>query len=186
MLGIGQKSGIYWALDPASGIVIWQTQAGPGGALGGIEWGTATDGKHIYADIANGDHLPYTVTAADGKKSTTTRGLFVALDAATGKIEWQTADPQASSGNWLDDSFVSSANGVMYAGTSAPTGTNMYALDGNTGKVLWSFASGGSVFGGAAIVDGNVYWGSGCHTAQVGLGYTGDNNKLYDFTLSGR
>jgi polyvinyl alcohol dehydrogenase (cytochrome) len=186
LLGIGQKSGVYWALDPATGNVVWQTQAGPGGALGGIEWGTATDGKHIFADIANGDHLPYTVTAADGTKSTTTGGLFVALDAATGKIDWQTADPQAATGNWLDDSFVSSANGVMYAGSSAPTGSNMYALDANTGKVLWSYASGGSVFAGAAIVNGNVFWGTGYHTEKVGLGYTGDNNKLYDFTLNGR
>ena len=25
-----------------------QTQGGPGGVLGGIEWGTATDGAHIF------------------------------------------------------------------------------------------------------------------------------------------
>ena len=42
----------------------------------------------------------------------------------------------------------------------------MYALAAATGKILWSFASGGSVSGGAAIVDGSVYWGSGyCGTA---------------------
>lgn len=186
LLGIGQKSGVYWALDPATGNVVWQTQAAPGGALGGIEWGTATDGKHIFLGEANGDHLPVTVTAADGTTTTTTGGVFAALDAATGKIDWQTADPQASTGNWLEESFVSSANGVMYAGSSAPTGTNMYALDANTGKVLWNFASGGSVWAGAAIVRGNVYWGSGYHPEALGLPYTGDNNKLYDFTINGR
>lgn len=186
LLGIGQKSGVYWALDPATGNVVWRTQAGPGATLGGIEWGAATDGRHIFVGEANANHLQVTLTAADGTTSTTTGGFFAALDAATGKVDWQTADPQASTGNWLEDSFVSAANGVMYAGSSAPTGTNMYALDANTGKVLWSFASGGSVWGGAAIANGNVYWGSGYHPESIGLPYTGDNNKLYDFTLNGR
>jgi polyvinyl alcohol dehydrogenase (cytochrome) len=30
VLGAGQKSGMYYALDPATGAVIWETQAGPG------------------------------------------------------------------------------------------------------------------------------------------------------------
>jgi len=183
LIGIGQKSGMYYALDPVTGKVVWKTQAGPGGALGGIEWGTATDGKHIFAQIANGSHVSYTLTSYDGKKSTTTGGLYVALDPATGKIDWQTADPQ---GNYIDDGFVSSANGVMYANSSAPSGNNMYALDGNTGQIKWGFASGGSVWAGASIVNGTVYWGSGYRTNQMGLGYNGNNDKLYAFTLGGK
>lgn len=187
LLGIGQKSGVYYALDPSTGRVVWQTQAGPGGPLGGIEWGTATDGRRVYIGIGNGEHLPWTLTAADGTTSTSTGGGFVALDAATGEVEWQVADPQAATGDWLDDAFVTSANGVMYAGSSAPTGTNMYALDQETGEVLWSFASGGSVFGGAAVVDGTVYWGSGYYYANVcPTGCPGHNNKLYAFSVDGR
>lgn len=186
LLGIGQKSGAYYALDPATGRIVWQTQPGPGGPLGGIQWGSSTDGKRIYVSIGNGDHLPYTITAADGTKTTITSGSYAALDAATGAILWQTADPQHETGNWLDDGFVTSANGVMYAGSSAPTGTNMYALDATTGKVLWKFASGGSVFDGAAIVDGSVYWGSGYYISNLGEGLSGHNDKLYKFTLGGR
>ncbi|MEU5668541.1 hypothetical protein AB0H10_38575, partial [Streptomyces longwoodensis] len=37
LLGIGQKSGVYYTLEPATGKVVWQTQVGPGGALGGIQ-----------------------------------------------------------------------------------------------------------------------------------------------------
>jgi polyvinyl alcohol dehydrogenase (cytochrome) len=100
------------------------------------------------------------------------------MDQATGKILWQTPDPQGS----FDIGFVSTANGVVYGGSVATTGTNMYALDAATGKILWSFASGGSVTGGAAIVDGSVYWGSGycgteCFTAPT------NNNKVYAFGL---
>ncbi|MER6998724.1 PQQ-binding-like beta-propeller repeat protein [Streptomyces sp. NPDC000410] len=186
LLGIGQKSGVYYALEPATGKVVWQTQVGPGGALGGIQWGSATDGKRIYVGIGNGDHLPWTITAADGTKSTVKSGFFAAVDAATGEIEWQTAVPQGEEGQWLVDSFVTSANGVMYAGSSAPGGPNMFALDAKTGKILWDFASGGSVFGGAAVVDGSVYWGSGYYISNVGEGLSGHNNKLYRFTPGGR
>jgi polyvinyl alcohol dehydrogenase (cytochrome) len=45
-----------------------------------------------------------------------------------------------------------------------------------TGAIDWSYASGGSVVAGAAIVNGTVYWGSGYY---VGTG----NNKLYAFGL---
>lgn len=187
LLGIGQKSGVYYALDPATGRIVWQTQAGPGGALGGIEWGTATDGRRIFVGIGNGDRVPWTVTSPDGTPVTTTGGGFVALDAATGEIEWQIADPQSATGDWLDDAFVTTANGIMYAGSSAPSGTNMYAMAADTGEVLWSFPSGGSVFGGAAVVDGTVYWGSGYYYAGVCPELCpGHNNKLYAFSLNGR
>ncbi|WP_206305533.1 PQQ-binding-like beta-propeller repeat protein [Actinacidiphila soli] len=107
----------------------------------------------------------------------------MALDAATGRIDWQTADPQSQ---YVDDGFVSSANGVMYADSAAPTGNNMYALDAETGEIKWAFPSGGSVWSGAAIVDGSVYWGSGySRTEAFGFGYNGGNNKLYAFSLPG-
>jgi polyvinyl alcohol dehydrogenase (cytochrome) len=51
LLGVGQKNGMYYAFDPTTGKLIWTTQAGPGGVLGGIEWGTSTDGERIYAAI---------------------------------------------------------------------------------------------------------------------------------------
>ena len=74
-----------------------------------------------------------------------------------------------------DSGFVSVANGVAYVGSNAATGTNMYGLDASTGTILWSFASGGEVRSGAAIVGAKVYWGSGYRG--------GENNKLYAFKL---
>jgi polyvinyl alcohol dehydrogenase (cytochrome) len=80
---------------------------------------------------------------------------------------------------------VSAANGVVYAGSLASTGTNMYALGASTGKIQWSFASGGSVSGGAAIVGSTVYWGSGyCGAACLIAGAPlTNNNKVYAFGL---
>jgi polyvinyl alcohol dehydrogenase (cytochrome) len=194
LLGVGQKSGVYWALDPDSGADVWHTRVGPGSIWGGIEWGTAADGRTIFAAIANGDGLPYTITSASGQSSTITGGSWAALDAQSGQLLWQTADPQGA----MDLGFVSAANGVVYAPSSAATGNNMYALDAVTGQILWRFASGGSVISGAAIVDGTVYWGSGYYfaTACPGAPSTvqfcrggpaapapGRNNRLYAFGL---
>jgi polyvinyl alcohol dehydrogenase (cytochrome) len=58
----------------------------------------------------------------------------------------------------------------------------MYALDAETGAILWSFASGGSVTGGAAIAGGSVYWGSGyCGTGCIGTGPLTNNDKVFAF-----
>jgi polyvinyl alcohol dehydrogenase (cytochrome) len=184
LLGAGQKSGVYWALDPATGKVAWQTAIGPTDVVAnaGIEYGTATDGRRIYAAEADTAGLSYTLGGSGpyaGK--TVTGGSWAAMDPATGKILWQTPDPQGA----VDAGFVSVANGVVYAGSMVTAGTNMYALDAATGKILWSFASGGSVAGGAAIVGGSVYWGSGyCGTLCLGSSTPVlNNNKVYAFDL---
>ncbi len=175
LLGVGQKSGIYWALNPATGAVVWKTQVGPGSRQGGMLWGSATDGSRIYVSIGNGEHVPVTLVAPSGTQPTTTGGLWAALDASTGKILWQTADPQGT----LDLGALTVANGVVYAGSMAATGENMYALDASTGTKKWAFASGGSVEAGAAVVDGVLYWGSGYKITAV----NGSNNKFYAFGL---
>jgi polyvinyl alcohol dehydrogenase (cytochrome) len=150
LVGFGQKSGIYWGLNPKNGAIVWSSVVGPGSTLGGIEWGTATDGKRIYAAITNNAHLPYPLTNG----STITWGAWSALDAATGRILWQTADPAHA----VDMGSVSHANGVLYAPSFSG---NLHALDAATGTVLWTFATGGSVIDGPSIADGTVYWGSG-------------------------
>ncbi|WP_072479717.1 PQQ-binding-like beta-propeller repeat protein [Amycolatopsis australiensis] len=180
ILGIGQKSGIYWALDPATGHELWHTVVGPGSDLGGMEWGSATDGTRIYVGIGNADHQPYRITGADGTTTTTDGGSWAALDPATGAKLWQVADPYAT----LDVGFLSTANGVVYAGGINGAADTMFALDARNGAILWRFNSGGAVVGGAAIVNGTVYWGSGywfglCADQTYSCAH---NNKLYAFS----
>jgi polyvinyl alcohol dehydrogenase (cytochrome) len=170
IVGFGEKSGIYWALDPDTGDLVWATQVGPGSDLGGIEWGTATDGKQIYVAISDADNIPYSLPS--GKKITW--GSWGALDIATGKILWQTADPTGK--GTYDIGSVSVANGVLYAPSESGT---VYALNTTSGKILWSFATGGSVIDGPSIVDGALYWGSGYN-----IGTT--NKQVYAFTLGGK
>jgi polyvinyl alcohol dehydrogenase (cytochrome) len=173
IIGAGQKSGVYSAIDPGNGTVLWATQVGPGSALGGIQWGSATDGKRIYVAIGNLYGIPYP------NSSLGTAGSWAALDPATGHIIWQKADPNGS----IDLGPVTVANGVVYAPSMAKgaTDNNMFALNAATGATLWSFAAGGSVIAGASIANDTVYWGSGYSNLGTGLG-TG-NNKFYAFTL---
>jgi polyvinyl alcohol dehydrogenase (cytochrome) len=197
LLGVGQKSGVVYALDPdAAGAIVWTTRAGPGAPLGGMEFGSATDGERIYVQNTNFDHTSFTLVAGAHAGETVNGGMWAALDAATGKLLWQTPDPSSSRslrGLYVSPGYgpfkgpgffattmgpITVANGVMFAGSMDPEG-HMYALDAKSGAVLWSFASGGSVMSAPSIVDGVVYWGSGY--------YQGFNaHKLWAFALPGR
>ena len=192
LVGLGQKSGFYWAFDPSNGNIVWDTLVGPGSSLGGIEWGTAYDLQRIYVPLSGyaGDAVPGhpekgSYNLASG--GSTDYGSWAALDPSTGKFDWQVPVPTASvPGTNLALGPASEANGVMYAGSMAPSPTdpNMYALNAATGQILWSFPSGGSVNSGPAIANGTVYWGSGYSHLGPFLPFTG-NNKLYAFTLGG-
>jgi polyvinyl alcohol dehydrogenase (cytochrome) len=190
LVGIGQKSGVYWALNPRTGAVVWHTQVGPGSVYGGIQWGSATDGRHVFVAIGNLYGESYPITSASGQVTTTSGGSWAALDAATGKILWQVADPQQAA----DIGYVSTANGLVFAGSTADTGNDMFALNATDGRILWSFSSGrGSpVVSGAAVAGNTVYWGSGnefatrCPNGQGGIrGCTllTPNGKLFAFRI---
>ena len=74
---------------------MWNTLVGPGGDQGGFEWGSAYDGSRIYVSLTDQHHISYELTENGVLTSqTTTGGSWAALDPATGKILWQTADPQ--------------------------------------------------------------------------------------------
>jgi polyvinyl alcohol dehydrogenase (cytochrome) len=170
LVGAGQKSGQYWTVDPDTGAVMWITQAGPGGMAGGLQWGSAVDGERIYTANANSNQMQWILP--DG--STTTDGIWSALDAATGAVLWQTPPTMGGS----TSGPVTTANGVVYGCSLDATGY-MYALDATTGAELWSFASGGSCLSGVAISNGSLYWGSG----YSNFGFGTANNQLYAFSL---
>jgi len=172
LVGAGQKSGQYWALNPDTGSVVWESQAGPGGIAGGLQWGSAVDGQRVYTANANSDSDPWTLPGG----TTTTDGVWSGLDAETGAILWQTVPPHGGS----TSGPVTTANSVVFGCSLDPSGY-MYALNAATGAVLWEYASGGSCLSGAAISDGMIFWGSGYYNAFF-PGST-PNNKLYAFGL---
>jgi polyvinyl alcohol dehydrogenase (cytochrome) len=166
MVGAMQKSGIYWALNPATGALLWATPTGPHGVI----WGSATDGSRIFVGNGNEDALSHRVFPTG---QTLNWGNWNALNASNGNFLWQTPDPTSGA---QDSSSMTVANGVVFAGSKDSLG-EMYAINAATGQILWTFTSGGSVIGAPAIVSGVLYWGSGYRSGT-------SNNKLYAFTPS--
>ena len=175
VVGAGQKSGQYRALDPDTGAAIWVTQAGPGGTAGGLQWGSAVDNQHVYTANSNSNAVPWTLPNG----TTTTNGVWSGLDAATGQVLWQTVPTFGGSPfGGASAGPVTTANGVVF-GCALDALGHMYALNGSNGAILWTFASGGSCLSGAAISEGRLFWGSGYSLFGT------PNNKLYSFGLPG-
>ena len=175
VVGAGQKSGQYWMLDPATGAVRTVTQAGPGGTAGGLQWGSAVDNQRVYTANPNSNGVPWTLPNG----TTTTNGVWSGIDAVTGQLLWQTVPTFGGSFfGGASSGPVTTANGVVFGCSLDPQG-HMYALNGATGAILWTFASGGSCLSGAAISDGRLFWGSGYSLFGT------PNNKLYSFGLPG-
>jgi polyvinyl alcohol dehydrogenase (cytochrome) len=166
ILVIGQKSGTVWGLDPDNeGKVVWKMQAGKGGALGGIEWGSAADDQAAYIPVSD-------VLAAPNEAG----GLF-ALKLATGEQIWHTPAPklECTTGRGCTGAQSAPASvipGVVFSGS---VDGHLRAYATKDGSILWDFntvrdyetvnrvpAKGGSIDGaGPAIADGLVVTNSG-------------------------
>lgn len=173
LAGAGQKSGIYWAVDRNTGKMVWNTQVGPGGVSGGLQWGSAVSDGVVYTALANSEHLTYTLPDS----SQSNGGGFAALNASTGNKIWQIADPV--SGTAVDWAPVSVVNDVVFGCSMDMSTGPMYAMNAKTGAILWTFNSGASCNGGASVVGDTVYWGSGY--SNFGSGSSSD--KVYAFQL---
>ncbi|KAK7273799.1 hypothetical protein RIF29_14862 [Crotalaria pallida] len=172
-----QKSGFAWALDRDDGSLIWSTEAGPGGLGGGGIWGAATDEENVYTNIANTEAKNFTLVPSH---RITTSGGWVAMDARNGKIKWSIANPSNVTG--MISGPVSVANGVVFAGSPNAEGS-IYAIDAQSGQVLWSFDTGVAVSGGVSISDGCIYVGQGLSLFAAPAGYNATAASLFAFCV---
>ena len=111
----GQKSGWVWALSPSNGSVIWSQDAGPGGLIGGLQWGYASDGEHVYVSNNNFNTVDWDLTGMKAVPNTpgatappakTNGGMAVVLDAYDGAILWTFANPLVA---WTDATVTDGA-----------------------------------------------------------------------------
>jgi polyvinyl alcohol dehydrogenase (cytochrome) len=176
ILAIGQKSGMVWGLDPdAEGRVVWSTRVGAGGVLGGVQWGTATDGKRVYAavsDIAFTQLVLGKPLTPDPDKG----GGLHALDPATGAIIWSAPPVKACAGRSncspAQSAAVTATPGFVLSGAvdghvrAYATGTGTVLWDVDTAKAFTTAngikANGGSLdSAGPTVAGGMVLVGSG-------------------------
>ncbi len=175
----GQKTGVMYGLDPDDGgKELWQARVGKGSGLGGIEWGSATDGKNVYA--ANSDISTLTSPGANPPPP----GGLAAIDIRTGKLLWKTMPPKTpcegkpgcSAGQLA---AVTAANDVVFSG--AMDG-HLRAYAAADGKIVWDFdtqpdfptvngvaAHGGSMSGSGAVVSGRMLYVASGFTVTAGM-----------------
>ena len=185
LVGVGQKSGIYHALDAATGQIVWQRRVSPGsvGGLAGIQWGTSWDGERIY--VATHDAQP---------------GTLFALNPANGQVLWSKPNPA----NGCDGkpgrpqcrlalpAATSTIPGIVFQGS---WDGHLRAHDARNGNILWQYdtyrtymgtngvmGQGGTISGAGAVVVGDtVYVNSGYSAFGPGTALSG--NVLLAFSL---
>jgi polyvinyl alcohol dehydrogenase (cytochrome) len=177
-LVIGQKSGMVHAIDPDQrGEVLWQKRVAKGGALGGIQWGSASDGEKMY--VAIGD-LAFKGLAPGGGLllNPNQGGGLAALKLANGETAWLAKPPVCGDRprcSPAQSAAVSAIPGVVFSG-SLDGRIRAYATA--DGSVLWEYdtvrdfetvngvkARGGSIDAhGPVIAGGYLYTNSGFGT----------------------
>ncbi|HEY6927706.1 MAG TPA: PQQ-binding-like beta-propeller repeat protein [Steroidobacteraceae bacterium] len=180
-LVIAQKSGMAHSLDPDhEGAILWQRRVGEGSALGGSEWGSASDSKNVYVATSDIVVAPVPDSKTPGGVRLTLNPLkgggLQALELKTGKVVWNAA-PAPCATDRTNCSPAQSAAVTVIPGTvfSGSIDGHLRAYATASGKVLWDFdterdftavngipANGGSIdVGGVAVRDGMVFVSSG-------------------------
>lgn len=129
VVGEGQKSGIYWALDRSTMAPLWRRSVGPGSQADGGIGSTALDAHTIYGS----DSISAQVFALSRE----------------GTLRWSSRD----SGT-LHVSPVAAGHGLIYSASSDGVLTIRRA---SNGQVVNTLALGGPTFGGISLAGHAVY-----------------------------
>jgi polyvinyl alcohol dehydrogenase (cytochrome) len=161
---VGQKSGLGWALNPdKSGEVLWQYRAGAGGALGGIEWGSAIDAEHAYFAVSDiFSPTPGGLHAVDLKSGR--RAWYAPPAAATCSAGPRCSAAQASAISVIPGAVFSGSNDGTLRAYSTQDGTLLWEVDTDHEfeTVNGVLARGASMLGpGPTIAAGMLYVPSG-------------------------
>jgi|GEM_PF-19147 len=171
MIVAGQKSGVGFALDPdKQGEIIWQYRAGQGGALGGLEWGSAVDGEQAYFAVSD-------ITRPQP-------GGMHAVRLANGERAWMTPAPTPKCGppgrgcNAAQSAAITAIPGIVFSGSNDGA---LRAYSTKDGAIVWEFdtnrdfetvnkvaAKGGSMQGPGAVVAGGMLFANAGYGAFGG------------------
>lgn len=192
---ISQKSGMATSIDPDDqGKILWQTKVAKGGRLGGIQWGSASDGQNMYAAVSD---ITHTSMSGIGHMVTDPKaggGLF-ALNAQTGEKVW--AAPPGVCGDRpscspAQSAAISAIPGVVFSGS---VDGRLRAYSTADGKVLWEFdtaqeftgvngvnGKGGAMDGSGPVISGGMLFVGSGYGVWGGL----PGNVLLVFSVDGK
>ncbi len=142
---LGQKSAVVFAVDPdRKGAALWRTRIGEGGIVGGIEWGSASDGRNIYVALSD---IRYKVDRKPGSNDRVYQldpdkggGLF-ALRADNGERVWKTPPPGCNGRPACSPAQSAAITGIPGVVWSGAEDGHLRAYSTNDGKIVWDYDS---------------------------------------------
>ena len=177
----GQKSGMVYALDPEQeGKILWEARVGKGGRVGGVQWGMASDGQHLFAAVSDVVLRPRKTSGPDDLRTfdldPTEGGGMTALRVEDGRKIWHVPGHACDTGkpgcSPAQSAAVTAIAGAVFSGSMDG---HLRAFAAEDGALLWDFdtarnyqtlngvvAKGGSLDGaGPVIVGGMIFVNSG-------------------------
>jgi polyvinyl alcohol dehydrogenase (cytochrome) len=185
-LVLGQKSGMVYGIDPDKrGQILWQARVGEGGAVGGIEWGPATDGKNMYVALSD---VRFQVSLAPGSNDRVYElnpnlggGMF-AFRVDNGERMWQTPPPGCGSRrpcSPAQSAAVTAIPGVVFSGS---VDGHLRGYSTANGKIVWDYdtarefktvngitGKGGAIDVGGPIVAGGMLFAASGSAQRGGI-----------------
>lgn len=175
VLVAGQKSGVVYGLDPASqGKLMWQTRVGKGSTNGGVQWGMASDARHVYVSVSDvvrpaggiGGAAPIGRAQLDPAQG----GGLTALRIADGTRAWfapsTPCNPPRPGCSPAQPAAVTAMEGAVFSGSMDG---HLRAFSTENGTLLWDFdtekkyttvngvpATGGSIDGAGPVLAGGM------------------------------
>ena len=175
VVGVGDKAGVYAALDRDTGESVWATTLGPGSHLGGVMGAAAYHDGRIYITQnswpAGFDTQDVFFPAFDDPENTSE---VIALDADDGSVLWRTDVPSPTVGGG-----VLYANGVVYTGHSLGL---LRAYDATNGNMLWQDQVGVTLASGQTVSNGRLFVTHGFSFIGITGGAPGEEGgiRVYD------
>jgi polyvinyl alcohol dehydrogenase (cytochrome) len=194
---LGQKSAVVYAVDPDHrGQILWQSRIGQGGTVGGVEWGSATDGRNLYVALSD---IGFKVERKPDSNDRTYEldpnkggGLF-AFRIDNGERMWQTPPPGCGGRpqcSPAQSAAITAVPGVVWSG--AEDG-HLRAYSTADGKVIWDYDTaheyqtvnglpgrGGAIDVSGPVVAGGMLFAVSGYPARGGL----PGNVLLAFELA--
>ena len=142
-LVLSQKSAIVFAVDPDQrGKALWQTRVGEGGIVGGIEWGSASDGRNVYVALSD---IRFKVARKPGSNDRAYEldpdkggGLF-ALRTDNGERMWQAPPPGCGGRPNCSPAQSAAITGIPGVVWSGAEDGHLRAYSTANGKIVWDY-----------------------------------------------
>jgi polyvinyl alcohol dehydrogenase (cytochrome) len=187
----GLKSGEVLAVDPQThDRVLWRRRLGRGSTQGGIQFGMAYDGLHVYAPIA--DLGPVVDPNYPGEPHP---GIY-AVDPMNGDLVWSHPAPDRCHGDkFCDPGIIAAITAIPGAVFAGHMDGSLRAYASQTGAALWEYdtradvttlsgvvAHGGTIGGAGPVVYGGKLYAVSGYGAYFHL----PGNVLLAFSVDGR